>query len=166
MQHPHEFLNAFQGHPLEQIEGALKDLLNQRLENPADHLAWARVADELGLPALAFREAQLAVRFQPEDPEGLLLLAPMFYERGRTERAQVHLENLLKRYPDHVAARALKAELEEVHSPEIPLQLEQPIPEEETAPDDYQAFRFLQAFSGREDTYARQWYSKEQGRGG
>ncbi len=161
------FLNQIADLSPEQMEPLLKEKLNLQLDSPIGHLEWARVADELGCSGLAFREAQLAVKFQPEAPEALLLLAQMFHERGRTERAGVHIETLLKLQPEHAQALALKAELETEKGPEqVAISTLALAEESVSAPDDYQAFRFLQAFAGREDTYARQWYTREQHRGG
>lgn len=164
---PKTFLEQWQGKPTEYVESALKELLNQQLENPVGHLQWAEIAEQLNCHSLAFREAQLAVKFEPENQDALFLLAQILTERGNIPRAVMHLETLLKLDPEHALAKALLSTIHEELGQTFEKQVEVPDESEElTRPDDYQAFRFLQAFGGREDSYARQWYTREQGRGG
>ena len=108
---PSEFLIYWQSQPSETIEPELKELLNARLEQTDGHLEWAQTAEELGCSTLAFREAQLAVRDQPDSPLALLLLAQMLMERGNALRATVHLEHLLQIQADHVQAKELLTEI-------------------------------------------------------
>ena len=80
----------------------LKAQLNQLVDSPEiDHLEWCKLAETVGCFGLAFREAQLAVRDQPDRPEALRALAIMLLERGESERAAHHLEKALAAEPEH-----------------------------------------------------------------
>lgn len=176
----------------EQLKEHLNGLINH---STLDHLVWCELAEEMGAPALAFREAQLAVRYAPHRVEALKKLGVLTLERGQSQRATVYFEQALKHDPRDVELYEQLAELyqelglgqslRDLHTQsqlqelELPPQWFKPqdsalvppeqaqevTPETVSLPSLAAATRFLQAFAGREDLHARQWASRD-GRGG
>lgn len=164
------FIQTWQGQSVEAIEPVLKPLLNAQVENTSDHLDWSRVADELGCHALAFREAQLAVRDEPDSPQALIHLSRLLLERGNSQRAVIHLEHVLEIESENATAKALLLDIYaelgwEPRRQELAPQLATEETDSTSPITEEQAFRFLHWFGGREDAYARQWFSSD-GRGG
>lgn len=90
----------------------LKQQLNSQVEQTGvDHLAWAELAEQWGEHQLAFREVQLAVRDQPDNPQALKRLGVLLLERGNSERAAQHLEAALHLMPEDLELRELLAGL-------------------------------------------------------
>lgn len=164
---PDSFLTRSANLSPEQAGAELKALLNAQVDRPdADHGAWADLAETLNQPALALREAQLAVRDRPTSLTALKRLGRLLMERGQPARAAVHFETALQQAPEDAELQEALADCLAAQDPE-PEEVSGPTPAEaESAwPLEASAIRFLQAFGGREDMHARQWASRD-GRSG
>ena len=162
-----------------------------RREARSGHTDWALLCEEAGLLPLAFREFQLALRDNPNDPIAGFRLAQHYRERGDTGRAAGLLERLLQVHPAHEDWLALYVDVlhEDGALPRIRAALDRAVQaglaperaaelgrhgapaeeeaEEETtlAPSDADCVRFQGLFAGREDVHARQW-ARAGGEGG
>lgn len=167
---PASFVATWQNAEPEAVAEALKNLLNARVHEAGEHLAWAEACEILGQPGLALREAQLALRDAPDDPAPRHALINLLRDRGQSDKALPHLTHLLTLSPDDPALLALHSELHQEmgwsqpeeneaddNAPWLPLPAGSPA----RPPGEEQAWRLLQWFSGREDTYARQWCSPD-----
>ncbi len=172
---------------LDQAREALRQVTAGRLQEHGEHREWGLLAERLGLSGVAEREFNLALRDDPHDREALDHLVELALERGAFERAAHLLERLLDLDPHSTdAAQRLHALYLEMgatpRAKELRARLlaagialagpdDEPAPEEKEAtepviPADADLVRFLALFGGREDVYARQWYSPAKGEGG
>lgn len=169
---------------LEQARSLFRSKAEARLGLRGDHRQWGLLAEELGLLGLAEREFNLALRDDPTDVEALRHLVEFAEEKGAVERAINLLarlfelapsaENALRLYQLYleIGAEPKAAQLaERCRELRIPLPRPQkveetPQPQEPVIPPDADLVRFLSLFGGREDVYARQWYSPSKGEGG
>ncbi len=178
---------------------ALRPELEQALEAGRDrrggHTQWGLLCEQAGLFGLAFREFQLAVRDDRNDPVACFKLAEYFREHGDTRRAAGLLERLLEREPANEQWLTAYVELLQADDawPRIEQALdravasglpkktadrlrgrpdkrdgtdEQPEQLPELTPTDADCVRFATLFAGREDVHARQWASPQQGKTG
>jgi hypothetical protein len=149
-----------------------------------EHADWGLLCEEAGLFGLAFREFQLALRDNPQDPVAGFRLAQHYRERGETGRAADLLEGLLQAEParedwlglyaqvlhqEGARPRLERALKEAVQHGLAPAQAEalarggtEAEEDEEAAqaaldPTDADCVRFQGLFAGREDVHARQW---------
>ena len=164
----------------------IEQACGQGREARGGHADWARLCEEAGLPNLAFREWQLALRDDPRDESAAYRLALHYRERGDLERAGRLLEGLLRDQParpewlealvDVLAEegggpraraaleRAVAAGLPAGRAASLGARLGSERGEEALERDaealaasDADLVRFQALFSGREDTHARQW---------
>ncbi len=173
---------------LDEARQALRNATSARLQAAGEHREWGLLAERLGLLGVAEREFNLALRDDPRDRTALDHLVELALENGAFERAANLLERMLDLDPlDAEAARRLHGiYLDMGAGPRadalcqrmaavgvgLPSGDQEPPPEEEEAPSepfipaDADLVRFLTLFGGREDVYARQWYSPAKGEGG
>lgn len=172
---------------LDQARDALREITAGRLQEQGEHREWGLLAERLGLVGIAERELNLALRDDPKDRLALEHLVELALERGAFERAANLLERVLDLDPldlastvrlldlyDSMGATPRAAALRQ-RAIAAGLQLPRPVSAEpEVAPTDADPalptdadlVRFLAVFGGREDVYARQWYSPQRGEGG
>lgn len=172
---------------LEEAREALRHATAARLQVPGEHGAWGLLAERLGLVGIAEREFNLALRDDPRDRLALEHLVELALERGAFERAANLLERVLDLDPLDLASTVRLIDLYEgmgatpraaaarQRAVAAGLQLPRAVaPEPEPPPSDAEPaipadadlVRFLAVFGGREDVYARQWYSPQKGEGG
>lgn len=159
--------------------------LEGRVGLPGGHDLCAAASEQAGLPALARREYQLALRDFPEDTASMRALASLLLEEGKADQARDLLVRLLGLEPSCGQSLKLLAPvlLEEGQRPFLAellakaraAGLAEPVarsilphddaarprpPEEDALPafSDADCARFHHLFSGREDTHARQWH--------
>jgi hypothetical protein len=172
---------------IEDAKEILRRTTAARLQQPGEHREWGLLAERLGLVGIAEREFNLALRDDPRDRVALDHLVELALESGAFERAANLLERLLDLDP-HAAevagrlhaiyldmgatprAEALRqrmaaAGMEFPGGEEVSLGEEEPSGEP-VIPADADLVRFLALFGGREDVYARQWFSPSKGEGG
>lgn len=167
---------------------ALRAATAARLQEAGGHRDWGLLAERLGLVGIAEREFNLALRDDPGDRTALDHLVELALERGAFERAANLLERILDLDPNQTEAlrRLHGIYLEMGAAPRaealrqravtlglaLPSAADDGAPFEDGAgaepviPADADLVRFLAAFGGREDVYARQWYSPAKGQGG
>jgi tetratricopeptide (TPR) repeat protein len=159
------------------------------LHDPALHLAWADLLEELGLVEEVILELNLALRDAPEGEETYARLAEIYLDQGKPLQAAHLWDQLAKRQPHAARAyRELGRALEEAQEFDKARQVYQlaldktgeshfqtllkhlgfleetpePPPPSETPeflPQPHHLVTFLSLFSGREGVYARQWLS-------
>lgn len=169
---------------LERARSLFRTGAEKRVQMRGGHREWGLVAEELGLLGLAEREFNLALRDDPADLEALQRLVDLAEEKGAVERAinllsrlfdlNPSAENALRLYTlyQEIGAEPKASQLaEKCRSLQIPLPRVQKLPEPEESqepviPPDADLVRFLSLFGGREDVYARQWFSPSKGEGG
>lgn len=168
---------------LELARQRFRELAESRLQSQGGHRELALVAEELGLVGLAEREFNLALRDDPEDIEALRHLVDLAEEKGAVERAINLLVRLMELSPEPAVAVKLyelyleigaqpKAEALAEKCRTLGIRLPRSAPEAEPPvaepiiPPDADLVRFLSLFGGREDVYARQWFSPAKGEGG
>jgi len=163
----------------------LREFTQARVGREGLHREWGLLAERLGLVGIAEREFNLALRDDPQDALAVRHLYELAEERGAVERAANLLARLveLEGKPEDAArlaelyqelgAEGRLAELREMcarRGLRLPT-LAAPSREEDRAavpviPPDADLVRFLSMFGGREDVYARQWYSPQKGEAG
>lgn len=169
---------------LELARQRFRDLAEKHLASQGGHRELGLVAEQLGLLGLAEREFNLALRDDPADTEALRHLVDLAEERGHVERAVNLLVRLMDLAPEPSIAVKLydlylelgaepKAQALAERCAELGIRLprraaEPPTPQEAepVIPPDADLVRFLSLFGGREDVYARQWFSPAKGEGG
>lgn len=158
-----------------------------RLQQSGEHCEWGLVAERLGLVGIAEREFNLALRDDAGDRVALDHLIELALESGAFERAANLLERVLDLDPANAAAgerlhaiyveigaapraAALRERLAAagaaLPAPDRAEAVEEEPPGEPVIPAEADLVRFLAMFGGREDVYARQWYSPGKGEGG
>ncbi len=167
---------------LAEIDAAVRGRRAER----GGHTDWGLLCEEAGLLALAFREFQLALRDDADDPVAGFRLAWHYREHGETARAAALLERLLAREParddwlgllvavlrDDGAEPRVRAALQRAVQAGLPparaaalARVDAPAgaapaddaPADDLAPADADCVRFASLFAGREDVHARQW---------
>ncbi len=178
---------------LEDAREALRSATAARLQLAGEHREWGLLAEELGLPGVAEREFNLALRDDPEDRVALEHLMELALERGNIDRALNLLTRRVDLDPNDAAltqrlidllvdsgaeprARALwqraRALGLAVHLSRRDEGAEETEEEDIAGPppslvaSDADCARFLALFGGREDVYARQWFNPKSGQGG
>lgn len=170
---------------VEQARELLRQATQGRLGEEGFHREWGLLAEKIGLVGIAEREFNLALRDDPQDLVALRHLYELAEEKGAVERAANLLGRLveLEGRPEDVArlvslyrelgAEGRLAELRKacavkgLRLPELePSNQEEEPPGCPVIPPDPDLVRFLSLFGGREDVYARQWYSPQKGEGG
>lgn len=154
-----------------------------RREERSGHGDWGLLCEEAGLVNLAFREFQLALRDNANDPLAGYRLAQHYRERGESERAAGLLERLLQANPAREDWLGLYVEVlrEENAEPRVQAALaravehglsreraaalghagpgpaDEPPQPGDLTPTDADCVRFQALFAGRENVHARQW---------
>jgi len=82
-------------------------------DDPADVLAYAREAMDLGLDGVAVRAAERAAKHEAVKPEAMLLLFDLYKSRGRMGEAEAQLARLDGALPPDAPARLALAEAHE-----------------------------------------------------
>ncbi|MGC8917243.1 MAG: CRISPR-associated primase-polymerase type A1 [Thermoanaerobaculum sp.] len=168
----------------EEARQILRELTQRRLGLSGGHREAGILAERLGLLGIAEREFNLALRDDPNDAESLGRLVALAEEKGAVERAANLLERLFDLTGNPEVAARLAAYYQELgagprleklkercktkgirlpredHAPEA-LEVPEPV-----IPPEGDLIRFLGLFGGREDVYARQWFSPAKGEGG
>lgn len=142
---------------------------NMPTADSAVHRVWAELCEELGAARLAQESYERALKFNPEDSETLFHLARFFHEVGQYEKSLHHLKRVVKRHPEHQAARELLAETYRslgqigqaealVPKPAAPEGIKTASPPRYFPPiiSEQHTARFQQLFAGREIGYAVQ----------
>jgi len=159
--------------------------LEDRVRAPGGHDLCAAASEQAGLPALARREYQLALRDSPNDTASMRALASLLLEEGKAGQARELLVRLLGLEPScgmslrllapvllEEGQRPFLAELvgkaraagladavaRSVLPPDASPRRGQPADDAIPAFGDAECARFHHLFSGREDTHARQWH--------
>ncbi len=169
---------------LEQARALFRSRAESRVQVRGGHREWALAAEELGLFGLAEREFNLALRDDPGDVVALQHLVEFAEEKGAVERAVNLLVRLFELAPSAETALRLYTLYQEMGAEPKALELAEkcralgiPLPrtkkveeaavsQEPVIPQDADLVRFLALFGGREDVYARQWFSPSKGEGG
>ena len=161
----------------------------RQLREPALHLAWAGVLEELGLLEEALVELHLALRDDPGNLATARRLAELYLDHGQPRKAAQVWESLLEHRPrdplpyleagrareeagdlekarelyrlggERTGDAVLAARLEQLGSLLESPPPAQPPPGEELHPQPHHLTAFLSLFAGREGVYARQWVS-------
>lgn len=168
----------------EQARALFRSRSEARLQVRGGHREWGLLAEELGLFGLAEREFNLALRDDPADLEALHHLVEFAEEKGAVERAINLLVRLFELAPSAETALRLYSLYQEIGAepkaselaercrslgiplPRVKTAEKLPETEEPVIPPDADLVRFLSLFGGREDVYARQWFSPSKGEGG
>lgn len=179
--------SLFASGALDQAREALRQITAGRLQDLGEHREWGLLAERLGLVGIAERELNLALRDDPRDRLALEHLVELALERGSFERAANLLERVLDLDPLDLASTVRLLDLYEgmgatpraavVRNRAVAAGLQlpraavgeveiSPADAEPAIPADADLVRFLAVFGGREDVYARQWYSPQKGEGG
>ncbi len=159
------------------------------LHDPALHLAWADLLEELGLVDDAVQELNLALREAPENHAVCLRLADIYLDQGKPHKAAHVLGELARGAPaeprfaeawgqaleeagEYAKARQVYQEaLEGTGDPRFTGLLHNlgfledepptapPAPTDQLLPQPHHLVAFTSLFAGREGVYARQWVS-------
>jgi len=175
---------------------ALVEFCQSNRKSVGHHGETARMAEEMGLSGLAIREYNLTVRDTPGDAQALQALADLYMEQGAVQKAKNMLErairvpsfDALRTLVDIYRAEGMEVAVKTAVRAAVDAGLDAKkagalagsasanndivyidgIADDRPPelPADADIIRFLHLFSGRENRYARQWYSPTKGRGG
>lgn len=116
----------------EEDREALTLLMRLQRDFPDQHeveLALARSLAGLERYSEAEKALQRALALNPGDPEALKAMALMALRRAEPERAEHHVQEVLKKDPFDGEARLIQAELEHAEAPPLPHASEKPVAE-------------------------------------
>ncbi len=153
----------------------------EALLDPAFHLRWAQVYDELELEDPLLVELDRVRRLRPDDPAMLIRLSELYSDAGKQDRSRELIQEALTRSPavpelyrelakrteDPAVAQAVLTKGYELTRDESlrreAVKVAAPMPIDDEAaveyPHDSHLVRFLDLFPGREGVHARQWSS-------
>jgi len=83
----------------EEAEALAKSRETREIRDPALHLLWAEVLEELGLIDELIMELNLVIRDDPENRDAQVRLAEVYLDQGQPLRAARIRENLARRFP-------------------------------------------------------------------
>lgn len=172
---------------VDEAREALRKATAVRVRAAGEHRDWGLLAERLAMDGIAERELNLALRDDPRDHVALGHLIELSLERGALERAANLLERAMDLDPQDAdlyrkaldvyetmeagaRAQALRKRAAALGivlpGPSHEASAPQEVEGEPVVPCDADLVRFLSLFGGREDVYARQWYSAQKGEGG